>query len=1235
MIDRLAALIVDESKWLTASMGLALLSAGVLLLRQRLGVVPVRCRVLAAMNLFFGVMVGSMAFGHLLAVTVKLSSGTLAGSVPTFYLIGVVLAVPACWVVLHTRSLLRAGGGDGNRTPFLNGWLALTLLALGIHNLPLAAPGLLNIAYHLHTRRAVGRAIVALAIVLNTGLFIASLVLLASGRSFEEFSGMERVGAGREGAAERIRGLLDGGRYAEAEKAARCLLAPEAAEAPATGRHAAALDLLAEAMWRGGKGTDPEALAAAEKALAIRETLYGADHPLVAESLATLAPIVRARDDYVTMRRLHERALAIRERHLGPEHPDTALSLNGVGVALRIEGDYAGARRLYERGLAILEKSRGPEHPQTLMLLANLAEVRLHMGEYEETRPLVERVLAGRVKALGAAHPDVAESWLALGGWFYVAGDYAEARRHGEKGLAIARRAFGSTHPRLAQYLGSLALTLQGLNDHDGAIRLLEEALEIEENRLGRHHTNVASLLQNLGVGYRTKGDLKRAAALTESALAIRREILSPDHTHVSESLYHLALLREATGDRAAARRLVEEAQRINEKRFGIDHPYHAEVLWLLARVAAEGGDARRAGLLCRRVLATAERRLGPRHPQTAEALVQLARHRLAAGERQAALDAALRAERIAREHFRAVARGLSEREALRFESLRAAGLDLAFTVAADGRGGPRPAAEAVRIWDQTIRSRALVLDELASRHRPAAGSGDPAAASLAGELRQSQARLARILVQAHAEGSPDAARARLDAAWEETERAERALAATSASWRRESARGEIGFAEVARALPEGAGLLAYARYRRHRTNDDGSEAAYAALVLRSAGSDPVLVPLGPAEPIDRMASAWREAVATPPSLPTVASAGEAEARRLGSRLRRAVWDPVAPALRGARLLFIVPDGALHLVNFAALPAAGGDAGAPGRYLIEEEPLLHLLSAERDLVREEGPRDRRGPLLALGGADFDGPAAPTGDDSAVAPVAVGRDALVYRGPVTNCESFRALRFPPLPAAETEIEEIAALWESRPAEDGAPPRRALRLTRRRASEEAFKRTAPASRVLHLATHGFVLAEDCAPPGEAPHESPLLLAGLALAGANHREPDGGQDADGASGEDGILTAEEIGALDLRNVEWAVLSACETGVGPIRSGEGVLGLRRAFEVAGAGSLILSLFKVDDATTRAWMKGLYEARLGGADTAGSVRRAGLAVLRARRARGLGTHPFYWSPFVAAGDWR
>jgi CHAT domain-containing protein len=145
-----------------------------------------------------------------------------------------------------------------------------------------------------------------------------------------------------------------------------------------------------------------------------------------------------------------------------------------------------------------------------------------------------------------------------------------------------------------------------------------------------------------------------------------------------------------------------------------------------------------------------------------------------------------------------------------------------------------------------------------------------------------------------------------------------------------------------------------------------------------------------------------------------------------------------------------------------------------------------------------------------------------------------------------------------------------------------------------------------------------------------ENPLLLSGLVLAGANHRSLAADNE------DDGILTAEEIASLDLSGVEWAVLSACETGVGDIRVGEGVFGLRRAFQTAGAGTLIMSLWSVDDESTRSWMKSLYEARLiDGLDTAESVRRASLAVLHERRARKQSTHPFFWGAFVGAGDWR
>jgi CHAT domain-containing protein len=137
-------------------------------------------------------------------------------------------------------------------------------------------------------------------------------------------------------------------------------------------------------------------------------------------------------------------------------------------------------------------------------------------------------------------------------------------------------------------------------------------------------------------------------------------------------------------------------------------------------------------------------------------------------------------------------------------------------------------------------------------------------------------------------------------------------------------------------------------------------------------------------------------------------------------------------------------------------------------------------------------------------------------------------------------------------------------------------------------------------------------------------------LALAGANRRQ------YASVAEEDGILTAEEIAGLDLAGVEWAVLSACGTGLGEVKTGEGVLGLRRAFQVAGAATLIMSLWSVEDQAARRWMRALYEARhVRGMSTAESVREASLEVLRERRSKGESTHPLFWGAFVATGDWR
>lgn len=438
---------------------------------------------------------------------------------------------------------------------------------------------------------------------------------------------------------------------------------------------------------------------------------------------------------------------------------------------------------------------------------------------------------------------------------------------------------------------------------------------------------------------------------------------------------------------------------------------------------------------------------------------------------------------------------------------------------------------------------------------------------------------------------------------------------------------------------------MSFVRYERalfDRKTGPPAESSYLALVERSERPYPTVVPLGDSASIERLIDAWRRVIES--------RVRADEGRAAGARLKARVWDAFASHLNGVQRVFIVPDGALNLVSFAALPTS------TSRYLIEDGPVVHYLSAERDLLADGVTRTRNAGLLAVGGAAFsDGSVfnGPGRRSSGSAPAQATRAA-------GDCLGYRDLQFGPLPATQQEAFDVVSIWRSA---DATPSRAGptLTLTGAGATERAFKAAASGKRVVHLATHGFFLSGDCAPVGaagfgpvapsapasDARHRGvgglaplsgtraamtlpPLLRAGLALAGSNDRS------AAAVSDDDGILTAEEVAGLDLTGVEWAVLSACDTGVGTIAAGEGVFGLRRAFQIAGARTVVTSLWAVEDQASLSLMRALYRARLDDhLDTANAMRKAALSVLLDRRARGVSTNPFYWAGFVAAGDWR
>ena len=424
--------------------------------------------------------------------------------------------------------------------------------------------------------------------------------------------------------------------------------------------------------------------------------------------------------------------------------------------------------------------------------------------------------------------------------------------------------------------------------------------------------------------------------------------------------------------------------------------------------------------------------------------------------------------------------------------------------------------------------------------------------------------------------------------------------------------------AAIAATLPPGAAFVDFLRYRHWARSERGrdglhAELRYVAYVVRM-GEPPKRVELGPAAPIEEALAAWRARLQ-----------GGDDAEEMGRTLAGLVWAPLEKHLGKARTVLVSPDWQLSFLPWAALP---GDE--PGSLLIRRYTFGTLVSARQliDLAKTGSP-PAGGGLLAAGGVDY-GKA-----DAVPADVAFAtRSAAVDRGSLT---------FGPLPGTAVEAREVAELYRkvSLGGVEG--------LSGSSASKERLLSAMAGRRHLHLATHGFftppdvrsMLAPDDAPTGLKSWEGmsrgevrgfyPGLLSGLVWAGAAHPPRDkfsGAEDLGSC-----LMTAEEVGAIDLKGCELAVLSACETGLGAAAGGEGVKGLQSAFHAAGCRTVVASLWRVDDAATRALMTRFYASLWQKKQPAiVALREAQLSILDDPE-YGDGGNPRLWAAWVLSGD--
>jgi CHAT domain-containing protein/tetratricopeptide (TPR) repeat protein len=877
------------------------------------------------------------------------------------------------------------------------------------------------------------------------------------------------------------------------------------------------------------------------------------------------------------------------ESTLGPNHPDLTTRIENLAEFLSEQGRYAAAELFYRRSLVIREKVLGQGHPDVATRLNNLASLLYKQGQHAAAEPLYRRAQAIYEKKHGPDHPTVAAILNNLAVLLGDQGQYSAAEPLYRRSLAIREKALGPNHPDVATSLNNLAGLLVNQGQYSVAEPLYRRSLVIHEKALGPNHPAVATSLNNLAFLLSHQNQYAAAETLQHRSLTIHEKALGPDHPSVSNGLNNLAVLLEAQGRHAAAEPLYRRSLAIHEKALGPDHPDVATTLNNLALLLYFQGHLTVAEPLYRRSLAIREKSLGPYHPDVANSLNSLA---ALANEQRRYEDAIPILGRSRNIEITWLLRELPLLPAqARSTQLRRFGdaWQLPFSWISY-----HPSFTQLSL--ETRLNRQGLLPEIEQRQALLLNAPGVDLAKVE-QLQDLTQQLSSITLPSDRRAEVREQRNKLQSEiYRQIPQLELKLVTT---------------AEVARVLPADGVLVEFQRYRpfdgRKSNVQGGGEAQYIALVLKPDASV-ASVPLGPAAAIDSTVHQGLRATAD----------GLSDADAIWGELSDQVLKPLLPHLTGIRQWFLSPDGELNRVPFAALPAPQ----QPGTRLAQIVQ-LRLLTTGRELVKLQQSTPTGGASLVMANPTYDRLGAkPAQESKATEVTAVAQKRSAELG---------SNKWKQLPASEREGQRVAKLLSTGLISGTSATTKALQ-----------RHQGPL--VLHVATHGFFVADQETKPTEPMRaiqegspllrslrqEDPQLRSGLVFAGANQPDLD--------PKDDGYLTAAEAVNLNLKGTELVVLSACSTGQGEVRTGEGVYGLQRSLTVAGSRSTLLSLWKVDDAATAEFMSRFYQrlkAGEGRSDALAAVQeefRSG----KVQSANGLSwKEPYYWAAWQLVGDWR
>lgn len=916
-------------------------------------------------------------------------------------------------------------------------------------------------------------------------------------------------------------------------------------------------------------------------------------------------------------RLVYEEALRIREQLQGIDHLDIIHILLRLGICYLNVDELGKAEAALVRHIEIVEKWEGTTSLLLEKPMNNLALIWAGRGRFADAEKLEMQLLKLRQTAYGATHPALASSYVNMGSHLLAHGKLVAAEENLRRVQPLLEKAGLTRDSRIPMALNGLGEICFEHGRIEEAEQLFLRALALNEEINGVISTLNVGTLNNLGKLNVERREFSKAEAYYRRAYLITEQMLGPTHSSSISSLMRMSEFYSLIGEHIKGDSLLLLAKAIIVRTYGTQiHPRFALAQRYLAESRFRQNDYAVAESLSLAAVQIHEATLGRKGPYFIESLELYAQSLRHQGKARASLAAFREVFDTRAQLGRLNYSIMSEKDALTSSRSLRRSADHNLSVIFDLLStAPYLSISGAAI---VLRGKGQVDEVTFERRSLARSEQDSNITELMDDWRRMKARTSNLYVKGVGERPPNTVGAKLDSLISRVNELESELARRSSAFRILKDNYDVGSARIQSLLPTGSCLIEYLRFKYRSVYNDSISERYLVLLL-DKNSSPVLQDLGDAKQIEKLVEQSKRLLAPLPNANNPSTGvAHREYRKISSALRDAIWKPIAKHIKPGQPLFIAPDGALNLISFATL------MDEKGKYLIEKHP-IHYLTAGRDLIRISQDSTQSGEgLLALGDPDYNATVARRlSNEQMLALNAMPADVGAARNVRSGCEALSEMNVQRLPNTGAEVNAIAKYFPSSNVFEG-----------RAATEENFKRNAIGQKAIHIATHGYFISGECQAKLTQKSdtyvgENPLLQSGLFLAGANLK----GSDIKSDEAEDGILTALEVSAMDLRGTDLVVLSACETGLGKVEQGEGVYGLRRAFQMAGAKTVVSSLWKVPDKETMQFMKTLYSTK---AKTYPELmQQVALKRIRELRLRGRPTHPFTWGAFVATGDWR